>query len=167
MTAIDFSTYVASGATVIAAIYAALSYHRPTAGISGVDKTTTSASRLFVRWAPPLIALLAVGFGYYDRHYSDQSHKFGEEEPLPDNVSRLVITRWVPHFDKDHLFINGYLANKGISAITGMQHAGILPMTPGLLTEADIAPMFVWLRAQLSFSPVVPNQQIQPGDDQQ
>ena len=70
---VDLATYASTGCAVISVCYAALQRHFP----RGEDHDVPSEQvpghgrrDLLARWLPAALAILAVGFGYYDRHYN-------------------------------------------------------------------------------------------------
>jgi len=161
----DILIYVAAFATIVAAVYAALGYHRPPGGSGPVGKQKISLWGVCMRWLPPVIALCAVGFGYYDRHYVLQNAQ-NIPQPIPADASRLEISRLSPGFQDSHLFINAYLVNNGKNAVIGMAHWGLIVSATSVLAEPDIASLFLLIRYQASVAPAPSGLEIQPGSNQ-
>lgn len=99
MTLADISSLIATVASVILVIYAALAYHRPKA--PAVSALEQSVSRGPMRWAPLIfvvIAWSAVAFDYYDRHYRS-----------PVNVALIEEYGWISQNNQSalHMAVDG------------------------------------------------------------
>lgn len=167
MTLQDWGFWAGIIATVIAAGYSALTYHRPRDRLMTEKKTPHDHS-----WRPArvvamlvLVAWAGVGFDYYDRHYLSPA-------PLqamalsPDNA-RLEAEQWSPVIsDADsQMAVNIHIVNRGRGTATQLQHKGVLMSPPAALTESSAALMLEFLRLQLKYAEPPPTIDIIPGNN--
>ena len=150
MTFEDTLAIISTISVVVAAAYAILGYHRPPGAATQTNRDPDRTKRFLLRWLPPAVALLAVGFGYYDRHFSSKVAEM-VEQPLNQNDARLEVGRLQPVFSNGHLYINIYMSNKGNLPADSLLHDGIILQTKNLLQQVDIAPLILYINAKLSY----------------
>jgi hypothetical protein len=138
----DLETAVAGIATIVAAFYAVLAYHRPkdapVARSSSARAGTTRLEPSKPRTAIPIIAALvafgAVAFGFVDRHWLTQSPDV--ETPLTPENARIDVRNLVPVLNENHLFFNVIYANDGKRNATSPMHNGLV--TSALIRMDDV-----------------------------
>ena len=165
----DIGFWVGVGATVVAALYAGLSYHRPQK-----PRMSRRPSPAPTSWRPAavvvtlvLIAWIGVGFDYYDRRYLGMPAGI-PPDPLKSENARIEVSGWHPvrpiNGDRSNLVVNVSVVNKGSTASRGMVHAGFLMPSNGTIDDNKINAVFAYFNSQIRPFKVGENQ-IQPGDD--
>ncbi len=142
----DIATYISALSAVVSAGYAALGHHFP----HREDHKDTHANikqgrrSFLLTWLPPVVAVAAVGFGYYDRRYGtlpcSQPFILSFGTTPPRNYYAIVngtaVMEYATNF-KLMLIVRDKFANIDEMTDTDIEKTSLYTIEPQLMTLAN------------------------------
>jgi hypothetical protein len=110
----DIGTIVSTAATVVAAFYAAISYHRPRHAVSRPNSENAIAEeRASRKWPILILALIAWGAVAYNWYIINYTGNLEMSLPLSGDNARLDVTKTVPVVDENGkgLYVDYFYSN--------------------------------------------------------
>ena len=140
------SVHIATVCAVISVVYAILEYHFPhREGHEDTHANIKQGRRWFLlKWLPPVVAIAAVGFGYYDRRYGASPSSqplitsFGTTPPRNYYaiVNGAAIIEYATNF-KLMLIVRDKFADIDEMTDTDIEKTGLYTIEPQFMTLAN------------------------------